>query len=131
MPQVSGTIAVKSAFLMLFRPCEGCICLIEFWSLAMIIIRAIPLLLNSTLHFSIFCGVKSCNRSPILDNEAPGLFVWISKHSFFSLHLFHNYNYKYLITFVSCLYRYFIIFVMCFYKYLGFSYILLIYITFF
>ena len=74
MPQVSGTIAVKSAFLMLFRPCEGCICLIEFQSLAMIIIRAIPLLLNSTLHFSIFCGVKSCNRSPILDNEAPGLF---------------------------------------------------------
>lgn len=77
MPQVSGTIAVKSAFLMLFRPCEGCICLIEFRSLAMIIIRAIPLLLNSRLHFSIFCGVKSCNRSPILDNKAPGLFVLV------------------------------------------------------
>lgn len=78
MPRVSGTIAVTSAYLILFRQAMRRLhCLIEFRNLAMIIIRAIPLLLNSTLHFSIFCGVKSCNSSPILDNEAPGLFVLV------------------------------------------------------
>lgn len=59
----------------------------------MIIIRAIPLLLNSTLHFSIFCGVKSCNSSPILYNEAPGLlqvFSFLSMNKQTQLFLMNN-----------------------------------------